>query len=181
MILDGDIWHGIDGMAGEIGHMTIDYNGPLCGCGSRGCLETYVSAKVLEQKATELIKAHDDSFLAQVFHSHEDRITAEMIFEGAKKGDRDSLHLFHNLGRFLGIGLSSLVNLLNIEMIILGGGLSKAFDYFIEDTRKELLERSFVYQAKKVNIVRAEIPNDLSGVVGACYLPLKYLNGFKEG
>ena len=167
LVLDGKIWHGADGMAGEVGHMTIDPNGPLCRCGNHGCLEMYASARALQR----MIRQDFSSGKRSRFYSEiRDReISGDVIHRAAKGGDRVSREAFARMGSALGIGIASLVNLLNLEKVVFGGGLSAAWKFFSPTLRGEVKSRAFAGPGRRVRIVRASAGED-AGVLGAAYI-----------
>lgn len=140
LLLGGSVWHGMNGMAAEFGHFTVEPDGALCGCGNRGCLEAYASATAVVRMAREAgVKgsaAHEE---------HE--FTAKSVYELATHGDETARQVMERLGRALGIVLSGLVNALNLPLYVIGGGVSNAWDIFAPTMFKELQERSMVYAA----------------------------------
>lgn len=175
LVLGGKVWHGADGMAGEVGHITIDPQGPRCLCGNRGCLEAYASAKALRRMVREARSAGRASRFFRGLTWRQ--IDGESIHRAAKEGDRISLEAFDRMGSALGIGISNLINLLNLERVILGGGLSAAWRFFIPALRAEVKRRAFRAPAQRVKIVRARVGED-AGVLGAAYLAWQGLGIF---
>jgi len=167
LVLGGEIWHGADGMAGEIGHMTIDPNGPRCGCGNRGCLEVYASANALQRMVLEAGAAGRTSPFFGNFKPSE--VSGESVHRAAQKGDQISREAFARIGAALGIGISNLINLLNLEKVVLGGGLSAAWRFFIPALREEVRRRAFQVPARRARIVRAAVGED-AGVLGAAFI-----------
>ncbi len=146
IVLAGKIWHGMNGMAGEFGHVTLEPEGHLCGCGSRGCSEQYASASALLRMAREAIASGQASALARAASSGTE-FGAKSIYDLALQGDEPARRILHSFGRYLGILLSDLVNVLNLEMYVIGGGASSAWDAFAPSMFAELRERSIVYGA----------------------------------
>ena len=174
LVLDGKIWHGADGMAGEIGHMTIDPDGPRCRCGNRGCLEMYASAKALQRMILQPLSPRKRSgFFGEI---RDKEISGDVIHRAAKAGDRVSREAFARMGSALGIGIASLVNLLNLEKVVFGGGLSAAWKFFSPALRGEVKRRAFAAPARRVRIVRAAAGED-AGVLGAAYIAWQGRNG----
>ncbi len=169
IVLDGKIWHGADGMAGEIGHITIIPEGRQCSCGNRGCLEMYASARGIVQSYMEgLDKAsvsRDDPRRAY---------TSEDIFRAAKGGDGLAIHVMEDMGRYLGIGVASLINIFNPEMIVIGGGVMDAWSLFIGTLGSEVRQRAFEVPAKSAEILPAGLGAD-AGIVGAAAAALRWL------
>ena len=167
LVLDGRIWHGADGMAGEVGHMTIDPHGPRCNCGNRGCLEMYASTKALQRMIRQAQSSGKRSrFFGQI---RDKEISGDVIHRAAKGGDRVSRDAFARMGSALGIGIASLVNLLNLEKVVVGGGLSAAWKFFLPTLREEVAARAFAAPVRRVRIVRATAGED-AGVLGAAYI-----------
>lgn len=166
IILDGKLWHGVDGAAAEIGHMCVDpFGGVACTCGSRGCLEVFASATAIVRMTREASPRYPDS----VLQGRADR-TAEMIFEAGKQGDELALEIFRRMGVYLGIGLANLINILNPEMIVIGGGVVNGWDLFEKHMYQQVEERSF--PLLRVKIVRAKCGDD-AGLLGAARLAFK--------
>lgn len=167
IILDGKLWRGVDGGAAEIGHMCVDpFGGVACTCGSRGCLEVFASATAIVRMTREASPRYPDS----VLQGREDR-TAEMIFEAGQQGDELALEIFRRMGVYLGIGLANLINILNPEMIVIGGGVVNGWDLFEKHMHQQVEERAFPLLAARVKIVRAKCGDD-AGLLGAARLAL---------
>ncbi len=129
LVLGGKIWHGMNGMAGEFGHTTVEPEGHPCGCGNRGCLEQYASATAVVRMAREAIAEHSSSALARA--SHEDaEFSAKSICNLAIQGDEDAKRIFRRVGRAIGIVLSAMVNSLNLPIYVIGGGVASAWEAF---------------------------------------------------
>ena len=146
LVLHGSIWHGMNGMAGEFGHTTVEPEGHPCGCGNRGCLEQYASATAIVRMAKETIAADSSSALARAAHSDAE-FSAQSIYNLAIQGDEDARRIFQRVGRCLGIVLSSMVDSLNLPIYVIGGGVSSAWEAFSPFIFEELRERSMVYAA----------------------------------
>ena len=165
IILDGKLWRGVDGAAAEIGHMCVDpFGGVACTCGSRGCLEVFASATAIVRMTREASPRYPDSIL----QGKED-LTAETIFEAGQEGDELALEIFRRMGVYLGIGLANLINILNPEMIVIGGGVVNGWDLFEKHMHQQVEERAFPLLAARVKIVRAKCGDD-AGLLGAARL-----------
>jgi len=168
IILNGKLWRGVDGAAAEIGHMCVDpFGGVACTCGSRGCLEVFASATAIVRMTREASPRYPDS----VLQGREDR-TAETIFEAGQQGDELALEIFRRMGVYLGIGLANLINILNPEMIVIGGGVVNGWDLFEKHMHQQVEERAFPLLAARVKIERAKCGDD-AGLLGAARLALK--------
>ena len=192
VILDGKIWHGMTGMAGEFGHITVEPDGHPCGCGNHGCVEQYASATALVRMAREAIAAGNAPALAKTAGSDAE-FNAKEIYNLAIQGDESAKKIFRHVGRALGIVLGGLINGLNLEMYVIGGGVSSAWEAFSPSIFEELRQRSMVYAAtapadplnqwsgasaqveagrsSKTIITRALLGSD-AGLFGAARLPM---------
>jgi glucokinase len=165
IVLDGKLWRGVDGAAAEIGHMCVDpFGGVACGCGSRGCLEVYASATAIVRMTREAKPRYPDSVLDE-----KEELTSQIIFDAGVAGDELALEVFRRMGVYLGIGLANLINILNPEMIVIGGGLANGWQLFEKNMRQQVAERAFPLLAARVQIVRAACGDD-AGLLGAARL-----------
>jgi glucokinase len=146
IVLGGKIWHGMNGMAGEYGHVTLEPEGVPCGCGSRGCAERYASASAILRMAKEAIATGEAPSLAKAVSS-DPAFGAQSIYNLAMHGDEPSRRIFRTFGRYLGIMLAGIVNVLNLDMYVLGGGVVGAWDAYAPTMFDELRARSLVYAA----------------------------------
>jgi glucokinase len=168
LILGGKLWRGIDGTAGEIGHMTINSEGPECLCGSRGCLEVYSSATAIVRRLKEEVSRGERTQLVGR-QGISDRITSKDIHQAALAGDRLSRRLFREMGRYLGIGIANLINILNLEMVVIGGGVSGAWELFMPTMKREVRKRAFKVPARRVRILKSRLGVN-AGLLGAASL-----------
>ena len=160
IILDGKLWRGVDGSAGEIGHTAIEpHGGIICGCGSEGCLEVYASATALVRMLNETNSKLRDA----------EDLTAEEIYRAAADGDPVAVKVFRQMGEYLGIGLAILVNILNPEMIVIGGGVANAWQLFGEHAIQEMRSRAFPLPGSRVMVKPAQC-GDNAGLLGAARL-----------
>ncbi|HEU4795864.1 MAG TPA: ROK family glucokinase [Pyrinomonadaceae bacterium] len=167
IILDGELWRGVDGAAAEIGHMCVDpFGGVACTCGSRGCLEVFASATAIVRMTREVRPRYPDSIL-----NADDDLSAESIFAAGLKGDDLALEIFRRMGMYLGIGLANLINILNPEMIVIAGGVVNGWDLFEKHMLQQVEERAFPLLAARVKIERAKCGDD-AGLLGAARLAI---------
>ncbi len=164
IIIDGSLVRGIDGTAGEIGHIAVEPEGYPCGCGSRGCVEQYSSATAMIRLAKDLMPKFPDTELRSILD-----LTPLDIYEAGMNGDKLSLEVFRIAATYLGVALGGLVNVLNPEAIVLGGGVSAGWELFIEHLRAEILRRAFPHPGERVKILRSELGDD-AGILGAAFL-----------
>jgi glucokinase len=169
LILDGRLYRGVQGMASEIGHLAINPRGPLCTCGSRGCLETYASAQALARMAGDEMRRIADEKLRSNFKATVKREGVPGLTRLAENGDATAKKIFARMGYYLGVGLASLNNLLNLDMIVLGGGVSRASDLFLPAALEEIESRCFAAPAKRLQVKRGLL-GDNAGLAGAAFL-----------
>ena len=146
IILNGKIFYGMNGMAGEFGHVTVEPNGVPCGCGNHGCAERYASATAVVRMAREAIESGEAPALAKAASSDAE-FSAKSIYNLAIQGNEDAQRIFHRFGVALGMLLADLINILNLDMFVIGGGVVSAWDAFAPPMFAELRERSLVYAA----------------------------------
>jgi glucokinase len=190
LILNGKIFPGLNGMSGEFGHITVEREGVPCGCGNRGCAERYASASAVMRMAGEAIAAGEAPTLAEAAASG-GKFNPEMIYRVAMQGDAAAQRIFHSFGRALGMMLADIVNALNLDMYVIGGGVAAGWDAFAPTMFEELRTRSVVYATtvpsdplswkegagadtinarRKTIITRAVLGGD-AGLFGAARLP----------
>lgn len=165
IIMNNEIWRGSNGAAGEIGHMTVVENGRMCGCGAQGCLEAYASATAIASQARELLRGGRKSILSDL-GDDPDHIDAAMVADAAGRGDEIAWKVMHRSATLLGIAVSSLTNLLNPELIVIGGGVIKAGDMILNPVRAQVARRAYAWSASILKIVPAKL-GDNAGIIGA--------------
>lgn len=164
LVLNGRIWSGMTGMAGEAGHTTVEPNGVLCGCGNRGCLEQYASATAIMRMAKEAVAAGAPGL--RLAAGSDAEFSARAIYNLAIQGDEDAKKIFHRVGRCIGIVLSNLVNILNLPMYVIGGGVSSAWEAFAPAIFAELRLRSMVYAATAPDSSSESLSSESKGASG---------------
>jgi glucokinase len=145
-VFAGKVWHGMTGMAGEIGHITVFPDGHPCKCGNTGCLEQYASATAVKRMALEVIATGSAPDLGRAV-SATSEITARHIYNQAMQGDPAARHVFLKVGEALGIALATVINALNLPMYVIGGGVAGAWEAFAPTMLREVRNRSFIYRA----------------------------------
>ncbi|HJU91479.1 MAG TPA: ROK family protein [Pyrinomonadaceae bacterium] len=165
VILDGKLWRGSHGSAGEIGHTTVDpFSGLKCKCGNTGCLELFASAPAIVRMARELGMKEP---------------TAEQVYEAGRDGDERALSVFKRFGMYLGIGLANLMNLIDPQIIVITGGAVNGWDLFASEMYRQVGERVFRATAQQVKIARAEC-GDNAGLLGAARIALQDLQDLHD-
>jgi len=180
IILDGRIFHGMNGMAGELGHFVVEPEGHPCGCGGRGCLEQYASASAIVRMAHEAIDSGNASDLDDLAHGNVE-FTSRNIYQLAIQQHPSAQKIFQRVGRALGIAIGSMVNALNLPMYVIGGGASSAWDAFAPAMFEEMKFRSLIYgitapdvvkPGEKHTVVTIALMGSDAGLYGAARLPL---------
>ena len=178
IILNGRIWHGNNGMAGEAGHLMVEPDGMDCPCGGRGCVELYASATGVVRMARE----STDAALVAALPADKAEWTSRRIGDAAQAGNPAAIAIFERVGRAVGLALGSTANILNLPLYVVAGGLSNAWDLFAPAMFAEMRLRSYVYRPTaaapddlldtpgKSFVRHAELGSD-SGILGACLLP----------
>ncbi len=171
IIIGGKIYTGATGTAGELGHMTIDAEGPSCQCGNRGCWETLASGTALAREAGYRIKNGARTSILEYAGGPEE-INAEAVSRAAQAGDGLAAELIARTAYYLGVGLANLINIFNPELIIIGGGLSNIGDSLLKPAFEEAGRRAFPPPCQAVRFALAELGRD-SGAIGAAAYALE--------
>ncbi len=169
LIINKSLYRGASFSAGEIGHILINKNGPRCGCGRYGCLESYVGNYAIIRMAREQLKKRSSRILSNLTGGDFNKLSPKLISIAARKGDSLSIGVWQEVGRYLGIGLSVLVNLINPDRIVLCGGVSKAGSLFIKSALESLKKYSMEVPYRAVKVIFSKLGDD-AGVIGASCL-----------
>jgi len=167
IILDGKLWTGASGFAGEVGHITIDTEGLECVCGNTGCLETVASAPSIVRRARERLNRDSTSSLSRLALNRD--FTAADVAHQANEGDDFALMMIERTGKYIGTGVASVINLLNIERIVLGGGVMDAGELILNPIIQEAKGRAFQPCFEATEIVAATLGDD-AAPIGAALL-----------
>lgn len=170
LYLNGEPYRGTRGLGGEVGHVVIDLDGPDCPCGGRGHLESYVSRRVLVEKGKALASSFRGNRLRQLAGGSIDDVTADTVVEAARAGDAGAREILLEAGEVLGQALVGFVNVLNPQMVVIGGGIGEGADALV-DRAEEIVRDQALAGRKDARFVRAELGND-AGVLGAAALAL---------
>lgn len=174
LVLDGKLYRGRTGLATEIGHLIVDPDGALCGCGNRGCLEAMASGTALERIASESAVTTPNGYLA-LRTKNSNSSTGRTVHSAALAGDPLAKSLFEQIGYWLGVGIASLVNIFELEAVIVGGGLSEAGDLLLDPARLNCERHAFARQHRKVPPIIPGTYGIDAGLVGAAHLALHHL------
>ena len=166
LIINGQLYHGSSDVAGEVGHSSIDSTGRRCKCGNYGCLEAYASGPAIAERAREALSADASSILSTMVGGRLERITAQTVYDAAKRGDLVARDVVRDTARFLGTGISGLLNILNPDVVVIAGGVTQAGEALFEPLRAEVKRRAFRPAFDACRIVPGSLPGS-AGVVGA--------------
>jgi glucokinase len=166
IVLNGEIFHGVSDAAAEIGHMTIDSTGRRCKCGNYGCLEAYASGPAIALRAVEGIETGAESLLPALVNGRLEDITAATVYEAVVLGDPFANEVMRDTAKFLGTGIANIINILNPEMVVIAGGVTRAGDHLFVPLRAEVRRRAFKSAEEACQIVSGQLP-ELAGVIGA--------------
>lgn len=170
IVINGKVVRGATNAAGELGHIKLQMNGgPICGCGDTGCLEAFASGPAIVAMAQEYIKGGKSTKFREMAAVEGGEITPYMVAKAAEEGDPVAKKIFEIVGEYIGIGLTSVINLLNPERVIIGGGVAESGELLLGPIRKTIKERAMVVAGNAVEIVPAQLGNS-AGVIGASML-----------
>ncbi len=170
IIIDGKVYFGQDGYAGEFGHIQVVKNGDLCYCGKRGCLETVASGRAVTRIAREKIEAGAKSILTGQMGLKVEQIDADSVLTAAGNGDEFSIEILDQAAKHLSFGISILINLLNPSMVVIGGGVFTAAPYLLEAVRLNALKYALVPLSRNVRFVTSTLGNKAGALGVAAYL-----------
>lgn len=176
IVINGKLYTGNIGTAGEIGHMTIEVNGPRCNCGNTGCWETLASGSALARQAVQHIKQGSQTSILNYANGDLGKVTAQVIQTAAEHGDSLAQELIAELGYYIGVGLANLINIFNPELIVIGGGLTNIGDSLLKPAYKVAGKRAYKGAYQAVRFTLAKLGTN-SGVIGAAIFAF---NGMKE-
>ena len=169
LIVDNTIYYGHTDLGGHFGHMIIEVNGRICSCGNAGCLEAYASASAIVGRALERRRELKRSRVWEQIGGDPQQLTSKALYSAAVRGDAFARGLFEETGRFLGVGIASIIHTVNPEMVVVGGAVAKAGNLLMEPARREAGRRAFKSAFRHTRIVRARL-GEFAGVIGAAGL-----------
>jgi len=172
IVINGELFYGKSNCTGEIGHTTVDYNGPKCSCGNNGCLEVMASGPAIVKRAIKSIKEGEKSLISELVNYDLNRISAEIVATAANQGDKLGRSIMEETGEYLGTGVANIINLFNPELVIIGGGVARAGDLIFEPLKKAVQKRAFSVSAEVAKIIPVSLGKDCT-VIGAATVVLK--------
>ncbi len=168
LLFNGALFRGVGGAAGEIGHTVINPRGPRCGCGARGCLEAHVGTAAILSAARRAIRRSPGPLRAAARRAR-GRLTPALVSAASQEGDEAARAVWNEVGRWLGIGLANVVNIINPDRLVLGGGVANAWRFFYPTLIRTLRAQALGVPARQVRVVRARLGLD-AGMIGAAVL-----------
>lgn len=171
IVMDGKLFRGMFGFAGEAGHMTLDINGEMCGCGKRGCWETFVGPRAVEQRVRRSLSNGAKSVLHDMSKGDLENIVMDDVIQAAMAGDQIAKDALSEVAYYLGVGIANLVNLFNVEVIVLGGALNNASPLLLKDVERIVLENTLVPGREHLRIIPSAHGSDAC-IMGAITLVL---------
>jgi glucokinase len=169
IVINGALYRGSSLSAGEVGHATINEHGPSCNCGNYGCMETYVGNAAIVKHALRRLRNNKKSLMYELAQRKTSNITPKIISEAANRGDAVAKDILQETGQHIGVGLSTIVNILNPERIIIGGGVAEAGKILFDAIRMTVQKRAMRVPAQTVSIVKSKLGQD-AGLIGAAAL-----------
>ena len=167
IIVDGKLVSGEHGAGGEVGHIKIEPNGKLCGCGQKGCWEAYASATGIIREAKSRLAVNRQNLLYEITKGRD--LEAKDVFDAAKKGDEFSIDIVDYEAEKLALGIGNLLSILDPEIVVVGGGVALAGDFLFDRVKEKLKDVAFPSILENLKIVTATLGND-AGILGAAYL-----------
>ncbi len=169
IIINGKLYRGETGAAGELGHITIDYKGPQCNCGNIGCVETYVGNNYMVERVSVELGNHPESKIFELLDNNLGQLSPKIICDAANSGDQYAKSVVVETGRYLGFGLASVVNLLDISKIIIGGGVAGFGKMLFDSIQDTIKERTLKSLKDRIEVLPAKLKNE-AGILGASAL-----------
>lgn len=180
IMINGELYSGNQGSAGEFGHITLKKNGPLCSCGNKGCLEALSSANAMVKEVQEQIQKGRKSLISDMIKKKHKNLEAKTIFTAAAGGDRLAKDVISRAMEYLSIGIAGLINLMDPERIIVGGGLSLAGDFLFNKLEKEVNSRVMKRPGRKIKIIPTQLGLSAPAIGAACLVLKAFLENACE-
>ena len=164
---DGEIYRGSMGLAGELGHITVSENGPICNCGNRGCLEVIASGPGIERRAKEGMEKRIVTSLSSEIGKNYRELTVELIAKAAEEGDKFAYYIINRTGEYIGIAIASALNLLGSDLVVLGGGVSKCGDTLLNAIKRTIKTRALDVISKRAEIIKTQLGDNIAALGAA--------------
>ena len=169
IIINGKIWKGCHGIGGELGHVILDLDGVPCSCGNHGCLERYCSATAIIRMGREAVRVHPDSLMLNLAGNDPSAINAKIVFDAARQSDYAAVEVFKRFISYLSQAVASVVNLIDPEVIVLGGGVSKAGSFLLDPLQKEF-PGYVLFDDQPLPEIKLAVLGPEAGIIGAAML-----------
>ena len=166
LVINGQLHLGIGGTGGELGHQTIDFNGPLCGCGNRGCLEAFASGPAIAAMGAKAVMQGLTTRIGELVDYDLNRITPHVIYDAACAGDAIAKDIFEQVGYYIGVAAANVIVAVGPRKVVIGGGVAQAGDLLLDPIRRTVIDRVRVMPIEQVSIVPAEL-GPTAGLIGA--------------
>ncbi|MBK9707915.1 MAG: ROK family protein [Acidobacteria bacterium] len=176
LVINGKLHLGFSGTAGELGHISVDFNGPKCGCGSRGCIEVFASGPAIAARGMKAVVQGHGTLIADLCGGDLNRITPELVCEAAKAGDAIAREIYDFAGMVIGAGVANVITAVNPRRIVIGGGVAAAGELILEPIRRSIHERVFLTDAGNIDVVPAQLGNS-AGLIGAAVWAREHILG----
>jgi glucokinase-like ROK family protein len=169
IIINGELYRGHHAFAGQLGHITVTPSGPICSCGNKGCLQMMASGIAIAASAQRMIRSGAESHITSLVDGRIEDISAKEVALAAQEGDKTAMKIMMDAANFIGIAMANVVSLLNPEVVVIGGGISKSGDYLIQEINRIMKERVFSYDISAPRMVVASL-EDRGSAIGAATL-----------
>ena len=170
IFIDGKIYRGSIGLAGELGHITVSENGPICNCGNRGCLEAIASSDGIIRRAREGMGKGIVTSISSAINGNFDDLSVKIIAKAAEEGDKFAYYIINRTGEYIGIAIASALNLFGSDLIVLGGGVSKCGDILLSAIKRTVKTRALNVISKKVTIIKTQLDDNIAALGAATNL-----------
>ena len=175
-VIDGEVYYGSNGLCGEIGHLTVNREGPLCMCGNYGCLEAMASGEAIAQQARDVVLRGVHSKLQEMADGAVERIDAKLVFDACAAGDAPAKMIVERALEYIGIAVAGVINLFDVERIVISGGMTKNGASFWEPIKANVRKHLMKYSGKNVDILAAALGDNAACLGAICQVIQKYLN-----
>jgi glucokinase len=176
LVINGKLHLGINGSAGELGHVSVNLNGPKCGCGSYGCIEAYASGPAIAALGMKAVVQGRNTIIAEMCENDLNRITPELICEAARRGDEAAREIYEFAGKVIGAGIANVITAVTPRRIVIGGGVAAAGELILDPIRRSMRARVFLVDSLQVEVVLAQLGNN-AGMVGAALWARQHIEG----
>jgi glucokinase len=166
LVINGKLHLGIHGSAGELGHVSVNLNGPKCGCGSLGCIEAYASGPAIAAMGMKAVVQGRNTIIAEMCQNDLNRITPELICDAARRGDQIAREIYEFAGKIIGAGIANVITAVTPRRIVIGGGVAAAGELILDPIRRSMRSRVFLVDALQLDVVLAQLGNN-AGLIGA--------------